>query len=227
MNFKPNFRTFTFALLFLGVQLPAWAQGGQSVAFSLGAASKYSFASAGYQLGLPIGKREAFVVGIGGRSTYARAGDRRYKALDASSENSSLAINANSTSQLNAALYVWATVMPLPRIQAGLSVDMVGYTFGSASNATYTNAEATPTQANPTGPSLIMSNNRGYGLLHTEFFVGYRLFPNLWARAGISHDRLEVATNPTLNGQSRFGSKVNSFFVGITVPLDFTNEDMN
>jgi hypothetical protein len=215
----------TTMLVALAMASTAYGQSGSSLALSLGGGSKFSFASAGYQLGLGVGKRNVLMLGLGARATYARSRDRVFDPIKPDRPEREYKLSATSTQHLNAALFVWAVIKPVEYLQFGASVDGLGYTFGRDNSARSTNGDGIEVQANPTGASVQLLSENSYGLLHSEYFVGIRVVPSVWVRGGIAHDHLELRSSPTLQGQERFGKSLNSFFIGVTLPLGVVEEN--
>jgi hypothetical protein len=197
----------------------AHAQAGLSLIGAAGGSSTSAFASAGLQAGLGFGVTKPFAVGLGARVTYAHSADRDLQAIDPSSENDGLSLRADKFNQANVALYVFTTLRLLPRLMVGANVDLVGLTVGSTTHATQNNLLGSRVDVSATSPSLLMGTKKDYGLLQSEFFLGYELFPSLWIRGGMSYQHVELKTSSKINGQERFGGFIPGWFVGVTLPL--------
>jgi hypothetical protein len=210
-----------YALLFAALSLGqfAMAQSGISVLGAVGGSPKSAFASVGALAGLGIGTENRLVLGGGVRTTLAHTSDREFDAINPVSGASGLTVHPTKFNSLNGALFVWASFVVVRHVQIGYNVDIVGGTTGKQINGNLNDEFHSQVQVTPVSTSVIALSKKDMGLLQSEFFVGYEIMPKAWLRAGVAHQHIEVRAKSKPEGQERFGGFLNSFFVGISLPL--------
>lgn len=146
-----------------------------------------------------IGKNKRFKVGYGLRLTNLFGSDQNFTTAPAkfTSGKSSIAalfsenIIANidtiglgkvQTNFINAGIYLNYT---LPywknRLELGVNIDAIGFTFGSKQNASYNNNTVS---AKPSSFNILLISDSDVGSLNSEWYISYWASKNLKIKAG-------------------------------------------
>lgn len=109
------------------------------------------------------------------------------------------------------------------KLSGGFNIDLIGFTFGRKSAATYThNGITTPEPvAKPTAFNLLLTGDHDHGTLNSEFFMRYRLNQK-WSIRGVYQFLFtEYKTThlnqvlPDGNTNDRFRNKANNLGFGV------------
>jgi len=185
-----------------------------------------------------VGKKQRFNIGYGLRFTNFIGSDLDYTTAPAkyTSGKSSIAalfsenIPANidtvsfaksQTYFLNAGIYL-SYLLPYfkNRLEIGVNIDAIGFTFGSRQNAVYKNNTVT---AKPTSLNLLLISDSDQGSLNSEWYVSYWVTPKLAVKLGYEFLFSEYTTDtkiqqlPTLNeANDRFRFKSSMIMLGVS-----------
>ncbi len=157
-----------------------------------------------------IGKNKRFKVGYGLRLTNFFGSDQNFTTAPAKytsgksslaalfSENiianiDTIALGKVQTNFINAGIYLNYT---LPywknRLELGVNIDAVGFTFGSKQNASYNNNTVS---AKPTSFNLLLISDSDVGSLNSEWYISYWATKNLKIKAGYEFLFTEYTTD--------------------------------
>ncbi len=177
-----------------------------------------------------LGKSHRFKIGYGLRLTSAFGGKTDYATAPALITSGSQSIAALFTQTIEANIdtlrFNNAQVNSLnlsinleyaitKRWSVGANIDAIGFSFGSQQSGTFianapfkSSLSNTVQQGSPTKFNLLLISDSDLGSLNSEYFVRYRLRPNISLRAGVTFLFTEYTTTRKLTLENdRFRSK--------------------
>ncbi|MEO7767996.1 MAG: hypothetical protein ABIS01_11240 [Ferruginibacter sp.] len=186
-----------------------------------------------------IGKKKRFSIGYGLRFTNFIGSDLDYITAPAkytSGKSSVAALFSNNilanidtvsfaksqTYFLNTGIYL-SYLLPYwkNRVQLGVNIDAIGFTFGPRQNAVYKNNTVA---AKPTSFNLLLISDSDKGSLNSEWYVSYWVTPKLAVKVGYEFLFSEYTTDtkiqqlPNLNeANDRFRYKSSMIMLGVSI----------
>ncbi len=165
-------------------------------------------------------------LGVGARATYTGGSNLRYETVPAilttgqvgpqvlflpnKAENLDTLTLAN-TNSLAVNLNVYALYTFAKKWGVGFNIDVVGFTVGGASDATYRSRGVTQpgsVSAIPTPLNLLLVSDNDIGSINSELYVKYNWSESWAVRAGVSYNFTEYTTTQKLrDGNDRFRNK--------------------
>ncbi len=185
-----------------------------------------------------VGKKQRFNIGYGLRFTNFIGSDLDYTTAPAKYTSGKSSIAAlfsenipgnidtvrfakSQTYFLNAGIYL-SYLLPYfkNRLELGVNIDAIGFTFGPQQNGVYRNSKVT---AKPTSFNLLLISDSDIGSLNSEWYASFWATPKLAVKLGYQFLFSEYTTDtkiqqlPNLNeSNDRFRSKSSMIMLGVS-----------
>jgi len=183
-----------------------------------------------------LGNKKKFAVGLGGRFTTYTGANRYYRTAPAKltsgstgplvifkediPENiDSLLLKSPQVNSLNAAIVLRYQLSN--QFQLGFSIDLIGFSFGAETTATYINgSQGSMEMAKPSAFNILLISDNDRGSLNSEFYAIYSLKNNWGIKAAAQFHFTEYTTTTEVQQfpepNDRFRNKALLFAFGVT-----------
>jgi hypothetical protein len=225
-----------FAVLSL---VPLQAQTQKSIDVDLAIGQRQGNLSAAFVHDWHLGKKQKFVLGVGGRANAYLGRDQYYVTAPAKLTSGKTGLGVLFTENIEANMDTFLMAKPSlfavnafvnlgyrfsDKFSAGFNIDVIGFSFGGSKAGNYINGSQGQTDsAKPTAFNLLLTSDNDLGSLNSELYGRYALNDRWALRGGVQFLFTEYTTStnvqevPELN--DRFRNKSLMFMLGASFTL--------
>jgi hypothetical protein len=158
---------------------------------------------------ISFGKRNQWLIGGGLRFTSTFGSDKNYLSAEPDfydNDDKTDTLLVKRPSQSNTALVFMFSYRMGNRLEFGMNIDLIGYTFGGTKDATHIgDGVEIETESMSNQLSILLGGANDRGMLKSEFFTAYHFNQKFMLRMGVSPHVNEYFTEKELqSGNKRF-----------------------